>query len=131
MQFKEASSVSTETVEQLKKMVFVLLDLWQLSPAQKATVIGVDHQAASSRVSGLSPELTSEQIERFGHLLGIHQRLRMLFPQNHSLAYAWATTHNRAFGNLAPIDVIESRGLSGLVELRSYLDGALSGAPGV
>jgi hypothetical protein len=59
------------------------------------------------------------------HFLGIHQNLRMLFPQNRDLAYGWMTTRNAALDDRSPIAVVREHGLTGLLMIRAYLEHAL------
>ena len=61
-------------------------------------------------------------LERVGHLLAIHKKLRMLFPRNRDLAYAWMSTRNKAFGGRTPAEVVADSGFAGLLMVRSYLD---------
>jgi Protein of unknown function (DUF2384) len=92
-------------------MVMALLDHWRLSTEDQAALLGL---AASSR----------DQLERVGHLLGIHKNLRLLFPQNRDLAYRWMSTRNKAFDNLAPVEVVAKWGFAGLLRVRAYLERA-------
>jgi uncharacterized protein (DUF2384 family) len=111
----------------LAKMVMALLDHWKLASDEQAALLGI---AASNRATlaryrkGEAIGTSRDQLERVGHLLGIHKNLRLLFPQNRELAYAWITTRNRAFDNLRPVDVIKEFGFSGLLMVRFYLDKA-------
>src|SRR4051812_21431946 len=92
----------------LAKMVMALLDHWKLSTEDQAALLGI---AASNRAAltryrkGEAIGTSRDQYERVGHLLGIHKNLRLLFPQNRELAYRWMSTRNKAFDNLAPVEV--------------------------
>ena len=114
----------------LAKMVMALLDHWQLSTEDQAALLGI---AASNRAAltryrkGEAIGTSRDQYERVGHLLGIHKNLRLLFPQNRDLAYRWMSTRNRAFDNLAPVEVVKQWGFAGLLMVRSYLDRARGG----
>ena len=63
-------------------------------------------------------------LERVGILLGIHKSLRLLFPHNRDLAYAWMAQRNRAFDGMTPTEAIKQWGFSGLLMVRAYLDKA-------
>ena len=65
-----------------------------------------------------------DQMGRVGHLLSIHKNLRLLFPHHREVAYAWMSTRNRAFDNLAPIELVRQWGFAGLLQVRAYLDRA-------
>ncbi|MDB5894796.1 MAG: hypothetical protein JWQ88_2327 [Rhodoferax sp.] len=111
----------------LAKMVMALLDHWKLSTEDQAALLGI---AASNRAAltryrkGEAIGTSRDQYERVGHLLGIHKNLRLLFPQNRELAYRWMSTRNKAFDNLAPVEVVNQWGFAGLLMVRSYLDRA-------
>jgi hypothetical protein len=111
----------------LAKMVMALLDHWELSTEDQAALLGIapGNRAALTRYRKGEPIGTSrDQLERVGHLLGIHKNLRLLFPQNRELAYRWMRTRNKAFDNLTPVDVIKDWGFAGLLMVRAYLDRA-------
>jgi hypothetical protein len=111
----------------LAKMVMALLDHWKLSTEDQAALLGLapsNRAALSNYRSGKAIGTSRDQFERVGHLLGIHKNLRLLFPKNRDLAYAWMTTRNKAFGNLTPVDVVREYGFAGLLMVRGYLDRA-------
>jgi hypothetical protein len=111
----------------LARMVMKLLEHWQLSTEDQAALLGLatSNRAALGRYrGGEAIGGGRDQLERVGHLLGIHKSLRLLFPQNIDLAYRWVTTRNRAFDNRTPVDVIKEHGFAGLLMVRGYLDRA-------
>ena len=111
----------------LAKMVIALLDHWELPTEDQAALLGIapNNRAALTRYRKGAPiGINRDQYERVGHLLGIHKNLRLLFPQNRSLAYRWMSTRNRAFNNLTPVEVIKAWGFAGLLMVRAYLDRA-------
>lgn len=111
----------------LARMVMTLFDHWKLCTEDQAALLGlaVSNRAALSRYRKGEPIGTSrDQLERVGHLLGIHKNLRLLFPHNRDLAYRWMMTRNKAFENLTPVDVIREWGFAGLLMVRAYLDRA-------
>lgn len=122
-----ASQPRTQNKGALAKMVMTLLDHWQLSTEDQAALLGIasSNRAALTRYrKGEAIGSSRDQFERVGHLLGIHKNLRLLFPQNRDLAYRWMSTRNKAFENLAPVDVVKEWGFAGLLMVRSYLDRA-------
>mgnify|MGYP000862330861 FL=1 len=105
------------------KMLMKLFDHWQISTEQQLGALGLSNRTALTRYRKGEPIAASrDSLERAGHLLGIHKNLRLLFPENRELAYAWVRTRNKAFDNKAPIDVITEWGFAGLLCVRAYLD---------
>ncbi len=113
--------VNAEPPQPVIRMVIALLDVWRLTAAQKAAVLGIDCDSMASVMAGAEIQLSSADRERFGHLLGIHWRLRLLFPMNLELAYSWMTSRNRAFSNLTPVELIGASGVTGLLAVTDYL----------
>jgi hypothetical protein len=117
----------SEDREALAKMVMNLLDHWKLNTEDQAALLGLamNNRAALSKYRGGKLIGTSrDQFERLGHLLGIHENLRLLFPENRNLVYCWMTNRNKAFNNLTPVAVIKERGFAGLLMVRGYLERA-------
>ena len=111
----------------LARMVMKLLEHWQLGTEDQAALLGLaaGNRAALGRYRrGEAIGSSRDQLERVGHLLGIHKSLRLLFPQNPELAYRWMTTRNRAFDNRTPVEVVKDQGFAGLLMVRGYLDRA-------
>ncbi|MEO7938692.1 MAG: MbcA/ParS/Xre antitoxin family protein [Burkholderiaceae bacterium] len=111
----------------LAKMVMALFDHWDLNTEDQAALLGIasGNRATLTRYRKGEPIGTSrDQLERVGHLLGIHKNLRLLFPQNRDLAYRWMSTRNKAFENLTPVEVVKDWGFAGLLMVRAYLDRA-------
>lgn len=116
---------SAEDRSALAKMVMQLFDHWGLNTEQQAALLGLEASRKATLAKyreGFPIATNRDQKERVGHLLGIHKQLRLLFPQNRDLAYRWMTTHNRAFDNFTPVQLVERLGLPGLLMVRAYLD---------
>lgn len=127
MAIAERALTASQDRGALAKMVMALLDHWKLSTEDQAALLGLapsNRAALSNYRSGKAIGTSRDQFERVGHLLGIHKNLRLLFPKNRDLAYAWMTTRNKAFGNLTPVDVVREYGFAGLLMVRGYLDRA-------
>ncbi|MCK6386754.1 MAG: MbcA/ParS/Xre antitoxin family protein [Zoogloea sp.] len=108
-------------------MLMKLFDHWKLSTEEQLDALGfsVTNRAALARYRRGEPISGSrDTLERAGHLLGIHKNLRLLFPADRDLAYAWIKTRNRAFDNRTPIEVIREFGFAGLLMVLAYLDRA-------
>ncbi|MCK6373816.1 MAG: MbcA/ParS/Xre antitoxin family protein [Zoogloea sp.] len=108
-------------------MLMQLFDHWKLSTEEQLDALGfaTSNRAVLTRYrKGEALSGSRDTLERAGHLLGIHKNLRLLFPQNRDLAYAWMKTRNRAFEHRSPIDVIREFGFAGLLMVLAYLDRA-------
>lgn len=109
-------------------MLMALFDHWKLTTEEQLDALGLARANRGNLTKyrrGQPISASRDTFDRAGHLLGIHKDLLLLFPHNRDLSYAWVKTHNRAFANLRPIDVIREDGFAGLLTVRSYLDRAL------
>lgn len=108
-------------------MLMKLFDYWKLSTEEQLDALGFSttNRAILTKYRRGEPISNSrDTLERAGHLLGIHKNLRLLFPHNRDLAYAWMKTRNKAFENCEPIEVIREYGFAGLLMVLAYLDRA-------
>jgi hypothetical protein len=108
-------------------MLVKLFEHWQLSTEEQLDALGfsTSNRAILSKYRRGEPISGSrDTLERAGHLLAIHKNLRLLFPRNRELAYAWIKARNRAFENRTPIEVIREFGFAGLLMVLAYLDRA-------
>lgn len=103
------------------KMALKLMNLWQLQEEQKAALLGLSSAMLAGYREDTKVCLNSEGLERISHLFAIHKSLRTLFPHNRGLVYCWMTTKNTAFEGLQPVEVIQEKGLSGLLMVRAYI----------
>jgi hypothetical protein len=111
----------------LAKMLMQAFTLWKVPTDGQLALLGLasDNRAALGRYRKGEPLANNRDLlERAGHLLAIHKNLRLLFPHDRDLAYAWMTTRNRAFDNRTPVNVITEWGFVGLLMVRAYLDRA-------
>lgn len=115
---------SRQARSRLAAMVTKLLELWQLTPAEQAQVLGLSSGSRSTLGRYRSGEPLADNrdlLDRAGHLLGIHKSLRILFPHDRDLAYRWMTQPNRRLG-ARPLDLVLQHGFEGLLAVRRYLD---------
>jgi hypothetical protein len=114
----------------LPEMLRRLFEHWQLTAEDQLCMLGLQPQDRSSldrlHEHGVL-DLDPEQGNRVHHLLAIHARLRLLFPENRDLAYRWMRTRNRAFDNQTPVALVRENGLGGLIAIQNYLDRAIAG----
>jgi len=123
----EAAKAGDVDRKAIAVMLMNLFDHWNLTTEEQLDALGFStkNRAVLARYRRGEPIAASrDTIERAGHLLGIHKNLRLLFPHNRELAYAWMKTRNRAFDNRTPIEVIREFGFAGLLMVLAYLDRA-------
>ncbi len=109
----------------LSKMLITLFEHWKLPSKDQLSLLGSakDNRALLARYRNGDPLANDrDKLERAGILLGIHKSLRLLFPHNRDLAYAWMTTPNRAFQGMTPTQLVDQQGMIGLYMVRAYLD---------
>ena len=112
---------------ELAKMVMKLFEHWQLSTEEQLSLLGLatSNRGALARYRKGEPLAPNRDLlERVGILLSIHKSLRLLFPHNRELAYAWMKNQNRAFEGMTPTQTIKQWGFPGLLMVRAYLDRA-------
>jgi Protein of unknown function (DUF2384) len=128
---EEAGRVQALPIEDwnaLTAMVMRMFDHWQVSAADRVGLLGLqvtDENALDRFRRGEMIGVDLDLKERVGLLLSIHSRLRLLFPEDRSLAYRWMSAPNRAFENLTPVAIVRKKGLVGLRAVRSYLGNAV------
>lgn len=118
----------------IAQMLMQLFEHWQLSTAEQLGALGLSASNRATLTRYRNDGLLSnsrDQLDRAGHLFGIHKNLRLLFPHNHDLAYAWMQTRNKSFENLTPIEMICEQGFAGLLRVRAYLDNAIMEVPSI
>ena len=109
----------------LAGMVTQLFDHWGLKQSECAELLGLsptNRSAIAGYRHGNPVAPNRDLIERIGHLLGIHKSLRILFPHDRDLAYAWLKTPNKKLAGHAPVEHIGENGFLGLVSVRQMLD---------
>jgi len=122
-QFDERKADRSE----LAKMVMKLFEHWKLPTEDQLGLLGLSrtNRGALTRYRKGEPLAPNRDLlERVGILLGIHKSLRILFPHNRELAYAWMIQRNRAFEGRTPTEAINEWGFPGLLMVRAYLDKA-------
>jgi len=116
---------SRKARESLARTVTQLFDHWQLSATDQAALLGLspDSRTALSRYrrGGALPD-SEDLLARVGHLIAIHDALRIMFPYDPELAYAWVTTPNTNFGGQTPLAYMRASGFLGVAKVRRYLD---------
>lgn len=127
MQVTQQFEKRQEDRSELAKMVIALFGHWALSTEDQLSLLGLStsNRGALTRYRKGEPLAPNRDLlERVGILLGIHKSLRLLFPRNRPLVYAWMTQRNRAFEGMTPVEAIKEWGFPGLLMVRAYLDKA-------
>lgn len=116
---------SRKARESLARTVTRLFDHWRLPAADQAALLGLspDSRSALSRYRrGQALPDSEDLLARVGHLIAIHDALRIMFPYNPELAYAWVSTPNTNFGGDTPLVYMRGNGFLGVAKVRRYLD---------
>src|SRR3954470_17405525 len=109
----------------LAKLIVNLFDLWKLSPADQAALLGLSPASRSTLARYRRGEPLADSaglLARAGDLLGIHKSLRIIFPHDRDLAYRWIAAPNRRFDGASPLEIIRRYGYEGMLAVRRYLD---------
>ncbi|MEK1850493.1 MAG: antitoxin Xre/MbcA/ParS toxin-binding domain-containing protein [Phyllobacterium sp.] len=110
-----------------------IADLWGLSEEQRLLVLGYPSRstyhnwAKQAREHGVFT-LDVDTLIRISAVLGIHQALGILFP-NERAGVAWLRTPHYAlvFGGHPPLDILTNGTQDGLMTVRRFLDAARGG----
>ncbi len=125
----QSNDYDAETRREFTTLIVRLFELWQLTPDQKALLLGLSPKTRSTVLNyknGIHPIANNRDlIDRVGHLLAIHKALKILLPENKELAYQWPTTKNKFFENRTPVEVITDEGFQGLLKVRAYIENQL------
>lgn len=123
------SQVDLEDPSSRKKLAIMLMKLfehWELNQRAQTSLLGISEQSRSTLDKyrkGESPLPKSrDMLDRVGYLLAIHKALRLLYPKNPEIRYSWVNRPNRAFDNLTPLEVMQTKGVIGIARVARYLD---------
>jgi uncharacterized protein (DUF2384 family) len=102
-----------------------IADRWDLSPAERATLLGMPRSTYFKAVK--EPDrarLSRDQLERVSYVLGIYQALQILLPRR-AAADSWLRRSNANvfFKGTRPLDVLLGGKVANLFAVRRYLDG--------
>ena len=114
-----------ETRSVLAVAISRLLDLWNLSTADRLALLGLSesNRAALQRYAkGEALASSRDLLDRAGHLLGIHKSLKLLYPRNEEIVHGWMSSPNQKFSGNTPVEIVRKFGLPGLVLVRGTLD---------
>jgi len=106
------------------RMVMRLFEHWRLTKADQLVLLGLNEQSRNTLTryrQGGALQPHHDLLERVAYLFDIHVQLRVIFPQNHNLAYGWMTSRIHDLHNRTPIEVVKENGIIGLNILNTYL----------
>lgn len=111
--------VNEEQAHVLGKAFWKLVQLYEFSRAEQATLLGI--KANRERLNSLEKQNTipvdPDKFLRVSHLLGIHRNLRILYPHNREIVYRWMKTPRDLFHGASAIEFIEADPLNSLPRL--------------
>ena len=102
-----------------------LFERWDLDSTQQLNLLGLSPTSRSmlgKYRQGTAVPGTRDCLDRIGRLLEIHKALRLLYPYNETLRYAWVKHRNTALGDRPPLEVMIEDGLIGIARVSRYLD---------
>ena len=115
-----------ETRKKLASMLMKLFDHWELNQKAQSNLLGISELSRGTLDKyrkGINPLPKSrDMLDRAGYLLAIHKALRLLYPKNPTVRYAWVNCSNRTFDNFTPLEVMQSQGVLGMARVARYLD---------
>lgn len=110
-----------------------IADLWELTEEQRRLILGYPSRSTyhnwcrQARAHG-SFTLDVDVLTRISAVLGIHQALAILFPDEHDgVAWLCGPHHALVFGGQPPIELVTSGSQDALLTVRRFLDGARGG----
>ncbi|MGO8066948.1 antitoxin Xre/MbcA/ParS toxin-binding domain-containing protein [Rhizobium leguminosarum] len=110
-----------------------IADLWGLSEEQRLLMLGYPSRSTYHNWAKQAREhgaftLDVDTLTRISAVLGIHQALGVLFPDERA-GVAWLRTPHQApvFGGHPPLDIVTNGTQDGLMTVRRFLDGARGG----
>lgn len=127
-QLTEETRINIENSDarrKLARMVTRLFELWELPSADQLELLGLSRtsraQLSKYRKGGALPS-SRDMLDRIGWLLSIHKSLRLLYPRNENIRYAWVKRRNQILDNQRPLDIMKYQGLIGIARVARYLD---------
>ncbi|MDF1655608.1 MAG: hypothetical protein P1U34_10905 [Coxiellaceae bacterium] len=118
--------IDSEHATRLTNMIMRLFEHWKLTYEEQAKLLDFSsktHSTINRYKNGTSAiRFDRDTYDRVRFLLAIHKLLRMLFPMNLELAYAWPKTTNQFFHGRTPVEVVFEEGFLGLVRVHDYLE---------
>jgi hypothetical protein len=121
------------TMSVLGEAFWNLVKHYSLTRSETALLLGVKDNR--NRLQDLEKRQAipddPDKVQRVGNLIAIHKNLRILFPYNRDVVYAWIKTTSPLFGNISPLEYIKQdpvNSLPRIFKVRRTLDQIRCGA---
>ncbi|CAK0774867.1 putative DUF2384 domain-containing protein [Gammaproteobacteria bacterium] len=108
---------------ELTRDVLQILSAWGTNSAQQRMLLGLPIGSPDYYRLDIPLPEDKEVLLRVETLLAIDQSVCLVFPHAPELARLWITTPSHLFGRRTPLEVMLAEGLSGIMDVRSLLDG--------
>lgn len=107
-------------------LVVTLLDDWQVSNADKITLLALPvktrTRALPRYLQGTPLPFTPQILQHIEHLLGIADALRLANPRNAQAGALWLRRPLSRLQGRTPLQIMLNDGLSGIITVRKHLD---------
>lgn len=115
-----------EQMRNLSSNIMFILDSWKLSGEQIISLLALPDTVKVRHLSQFRrntpfPDLPQVN-ERIHHIIGIMDALNTSYPTSPHMANFWLHNKSKRFKGKSPVQVITSRGLDGLIDIRRHLD---------
>ena len=120
------TDISPEDQIAITKAIMKMLDDWKVSTAGIITILGLPENTRTRHVEKFRMEnplpTDAATMERVGHLAGIADALRTMYPHNPQQGVAWMNKPHRRFSGRSPVATMTEEGLRGLIKVRCEVD---------
>ena len=121
------ADLSERSLQALGKAFWALANHYNLTRNEQALVLGfnrVNRQRLASLEKGKTIPDDPDKALRVGILLGIHKNLRIIYPHNRDVVYAWMKTERDLFQGKSALEYLASGNdtLPRLFTIRRILD---------
>jgi uncharacterized protein (DUF2384 family) len=113
------------------KTFFRIAELWELSPEQQMTLLGITSPSTYYKWRKTPPQkLSPDMLERISYVFGIYKALQILLP-NERQADSWIRRPNTnpLYGGRPPLERMLSGQVADLYVVRRHLDAERGGWP--
>jgi hypothetical protein len=120
------SANTTDKRVALSNHIMELLDSWGTSGDQKIVLLGLPEDVRTRKLERYRKDVAFPDTDKVNvhleHLVGIADALRTTYPRNVEMCKLWMKKPHKRFNNQTPIQIMVSKGLSGIIQVRAQLD---------
>ncbi len=110
------------------RAVLRIADLWQVSAADMAALLGGISDRTWYRMKTAAPEaLGQDLLTRISALVGIYKGLTLLFSEPLAREWVRRANHNRLFAGQTPLAAMIRGGIPKMLQVRAYIDALRGG----